>query len=424
MAEHAIPLDILDDLSSRFIINVPEEERKDLIRFCFQIELAHWFYLDFYCTDDNTRGLKPCNMKEFTMHIFQHIPFLRMHISRVDTILEQWREYKQSVPTFGAIVLNEDMTRVLLVQNYWAKNSWGFPKGKVNEDEDPSHCAAREVFEETGFDISNLIDKNEYIESIINDRLVRLYIITGVQKDTKFEPQTRKEIKNVEWFALADLPNTSKDMTPKVKMGVGPNAFFMVVPFIKRMKRWVLEKRQKDKQASTSKRHRHKSLGDVDVVLKGNRHHQQIHIVHNNTIDSKNSRQSNTSPIRNKRTVEYKNTPKGIGGDKNSSKAGIKRNLFGDLTDDKNVKSPNTVLAKQLIDSPGVIASNRKNKLTQQAVISEEVKHADEKKNSAFDNAVDKLHPMSISELCDKFNLRSSAWNHFEFDMQAILNCI
>lgn len=57
---------------SRFIINVPVEERKDLVRICFQIELAHWYYLDFYCADDKAeKKLKPCGMKEFTAHMFQ-----------------------------------------------------------------------------------------------------------------------------------------------------------------------------------------------------------------------------------------------------------------------------------------------------------------------------------------------------------------
>ncbi|KAK0078046.1 hypothetical protein PV325_003116 [Microctonus aethiopoides] len=416
MVEHSIPLDILDDLSSRFIINVPDEERKDLVRMCFQIELAHWFYLDFYCTDNNTRKLKSCSMKEFTMHIFQHIPFLRVHISRVDTILDQWREYKQNVPTFGAILLNEDMTRVLLVQNYWAKNSWGFPKGKVNEDEDPSHCAVREVFEETGFDISNLINNDQFIESIINDRLVRLYIITGVQRNIKFEPQTRKEIKNVEWFALADLPNTAKDMTPKVKMGVGPNAFFMVVPFIRRVKRWISEKRQREKQLPTRKRHRHKSLGDVDTVIKGNKHHQQLQTVQNNTIDGTKVRQLNTSPIQNRRTLECKNL----------SKAGFKRNLFGDSSNEKYTKSPNTVLAKQLINSPGRITSGSKKKLTQQTNENKTVECNNNTKEHSmwYDNAVEKLYP-NISKISrDIFNFQSETWSHFKFDKQAILNCI
>ena len=36
---HSIPLEILDDLGSRFIINLPDCMRKDLIRICFQVKL-------------------------------------------------------------------------------------------------------------------------------------------------------------------------------------------------------------------------------------------------------------------------------------------------------------------------------------------------------------------------------------------------
>lgn len=34
---------------------------------------------------------------------------------------------------------------MLLVQGYLAKSGWGFPKGKVNKEEAPHDCAAREV---------------------------------------------------------------------------------------------------------------------------------------------------------------------------------------------------------------------------------------------------------------------------------------
>lgn len=53
---------------SRFIINVPEEERQNLIRICFQIELAHWFYIDFYCDGQN---LKPYGINQFAQHMFR-----------------------------------------------------------------------------------------------------------------------------------------------------------------------------------------------------------------------------------------------------------------------------------------------------------------------------------------------------------------
>lgn len=168
--------------------------------------------------------------------MFQHLPFLQSHYPRLAEILDEWREYKQSVPTYGAALLSEHNTHVLLVQSYWAKSSWGFPKGKVNEDEDPAHCAIREVYEETGFDITEYIDPNFYFESIINDQLVRLYVITGISLKTKFQPRTRYEIKACEWFPIADLPNSKKDNTPKVKMGVNANSFFMVLPFVKRLK--------------------------------------------------------------------------------------------------------------------------------------------------------------------------------------------
>lgn len=55
---------------SRFIINLPPEDRDNLVRICFQIELAHWFYLDYYCTDESNR-VNPCGIREFAAHIFQ-----------------------------------------------------------------------------------------------------------------------------------------------------------------------------------------------------------------------------------------------------------------------------------------------------------------------------------------------------------------
>lgn len=62
-------------VSSRFIINVPEEERQNLIRICFQIELAHWFYIDFYCDEHN---LKPYGINQFALHMFRVIVLLKI----------------------------------------------------------------------------------------------------------------------------------------------------------------------------------------------------------------------------------------------------------------------------------------------------------------------------------------------------------
>lgn len=55
--------------SSRFIINIPKIERTGLTRVSFQIELAHWFYLDYYCVQNPE--LRPYKLKEFFTYIFQ-----------------------------------------------------------------------------------------------------------------------------------------------------------------------------------------------------------------------------------------------------------------------------------------------------------------------------------------------------------------
>lgn len=86
-----------------------------------------------------------CLAKSLHHCIRQHIPFLSVHVNKLDDILQDWKQYKSSVPTYGAILMTSDLKHVLLVQSYWAKSSWGFPKGKVNENEDPLKCAIREV---------------------------------------------------------------------------------------------------------------------------------------------------------------------------------------------------------------------------------------------------------------------------------------
>jgi len=51
------------------------------------------------------------------------------------------------------------------------------------------------VLEETGFDITELVNHEEFLECRINEQLSRLYIVTGVPLNTKFQAKTRNEIK-------------------------------------------------------------------------------------------------------------------------------------------------------------------------------------------------------------------------------------
>lgn len=232
-----IPSYILNDLCTRFIINIPGVESRDIVRVFFQIELAHWFYLDFYLPEN--ADLRSVNLKDFAAQMFVFCPTLSAHCKNFDAIFESWKEYKQSVPTYGAILLDPTLQHCLLVQGFFVKASWGFPKGKVNQDERPVDCAIREVLEETGFDIRDLIDENRFLENRFNDQISRLYIVPGVPQDTPFQAKTRQEIKDFNWFRVDYLPVHKKDNICKQHYGLGPNAFFMVIPFIKELKVFI-----------------------------------------------------------------------------------------------------------------------------------------------------------------------------------------
>ncbi|KAK3592198.1 hypothetical protein CHS0354_001824, partial [Potamilus streckersoni] len=171
--------------------------------------------------------------------------------------MAKWMAYKMSIPTFGAIMLDPEMKYCLLVQGFSSKASWGFPKGKVNIEECPADCAAREVLEETGFDIKELLKPDEYLENQRNEQYTRLFIIEGVPLSTKFQPRTRNEIKSLQWFPIDALPTHKKDLSSKMQLKMKPNSFFLVIPFVKSLRKWIYNKNnpheaQRPKSANSS----------------------------------------------------------------------------------------------------------------------------------------------------------------------------
>lgn len=76
----------------------------------FQIEQAHWFYKDFLCPQ--RPGLLLLQFPSFARIMFYHVPFLKVLLNDFDTLLEKWKHYKSNVPTYGAILLDEDWDHV------------------------------------------------------------------------------------------------------------------------------------------------------------------------------------------------------------------------------------------------------------------------------------------------------------------------
>lgn len=82
-----------------------------------------------------------------------------------------------------------------MVRGWKSSAGWCFPRGKININEPELDCAIREVYEETGFDLTGYVNEKDRIQTQINAQMVTMFIAPGVDEEgTVFEAQTRKEI--------------------------------------------------------------------------------------------------------------------------------------------------------------------------------------------------------------------------------------
>jgi mRNA-decapping enzyme subunit 2 len=188
----------LEEVYYRFLYFLPPEELEPE-RLMVNMEQAHWFYEDELVRDLSVPSMKfPVFVREI-----QNLYSLMPDWCTKD-LIELYEAYKSHIPVRGAIILNSNMDKVLLVTNFNGR-AYSFPKGKINEEETDEACAIREVLEEVGFDISPMINSSDYLE--IEDGHMRLYIVSGASEDYEYLTRTKGEIGKIEWVKLDDIPS-------------------------------------------------------------------------------------------------------------------------------------------------------------------------------------------------------------------------
>ncbi len=309
--------DALEDVHTRFILNLPEEELTSSDRLFFQIEQAWWFYEDFICdemdqdinhndasqsqsssptklssnaisyaniltndgsthtsSNDKIEYPRYSNLKPFARKMFEISPILSPHVNQFDTLWKDFAKYRRKISTYGTILLDESCTKIVLCQDYKTK-AWTLPAGKVNQNEKGIDAAIRETYEETGFDINcesgltkqcqfhedhhdggggdddnydyddydnnalrrtwNQLSEDDslvYIENDGSGKRRTCFICHGVPEDFPFAPIVRKEVADIEWHYLDDLPKKT----------------FAILPFMKGLRKWIRQKNAKKKQ--------------------------------------------------------------------------------------------------------------------------------------------------------------------------------
>lgn len=182
-----LPLDVHIDLKN------PES----IIENMNLLQKSHWIYQD---TIMKKKNLPSITFKDF---IFVYQP--RIPRNEIDNLVKIFNKYKKNLAICGAIMLNENKTKLLLVRNS-GTDIWSYPKGKKEPQENEELCVTREVLEETNYNISEKFRP----ENKIKVRKAIFFIIENVPEDALFVPWNCAEISEVRWFKIEELSNEEK----------------------------------------------------------------------------------------------------------------------------------------------------------------------------------------------------------------------
>ena len=259
-------MDLLDDLSCRFFLNLPPEQLSD-ISIMVQVQESYWFLIDnwAYFREIYSKTLAahnvPWDLKTFIMFykkwfqdkfVLSSALFDLMWSNYIDI------HYKQ-IPIAGVVLFyysrEEKDFQVLMIEGKTSQR-WGFPKGKLNFGETWLQCATREMKEETSWNGLQLLIQNKFVVQEIeifsltkknqNDKIFTLYfqdihksgyskvfqkerqmtIITPLRlyfihldfmikylhlknvtkKLISFQKGDKKEISDIKWISLTKMP--------------------------------------------------------------------------------------------------------------------------------------------------------------------------------------------------------------------------
>jgi 8-oxo-dGTP pyrophosphatase MutT (NUDIX family) len=226
---------IMQEVDERFIIGLDPQVLTDSKMIFFKIQKAFWFY-----KDKHERLIKDRKIPAMPLDVFGQLLIEESQVlSRVypheqrAAKYREWQEFLRRVPRLGAICINPTADKVLMIQPFGRnRKCMQFPRGKLHAGEEHPRAAAREVWEECGIRIENLIDEERWCEATIDQTLHKLYLVFPVMEELVPSIQCNKEIEQILWVPLVDLPGYAR--VPHDDKG-----FFGVAPFVGYIKSFV-----------------------------------------------------------------------------------------------------------------------------------------------------------------------------------------
>jgi ADP-ribose pyrophosphatase YjhB (NUDIX family) len=117
------------------------------------------------------------------------------------------KRYKQKQYIYGAIIKNIVTNEYLLVKGKQS-GKYSFPKGHIEANETPIECILRELYEETGINITSVSSSNLVAKEIVRSR-IGTYIYFETSENQEISTNDKNEIEEAGWYPLSKIRSMS-----------------------------------------------------------------------------------------------------------------------------------------------------------------------------------------------------------------------
>ncbi len=137
---------------------------------------------------------------------------------KLDTLKQKFFHHFSIVEAAGGLVQNEEKALLFIFR----KGKWDLPKGKLEVNEDPASCAAREIEEETGvghLQCHDKIGETHHVYKAFGKHILKpthWYYFT-VQQPSVLKPQAEEDIVECRWIPTKDIQTPVQNTYPNIK---------------------------------------------------------------------------------------------------------------------------------------------------------------------------------------------------------------
>lgn len=126
----------------------------------------------------------------------------------IETYEKQPKDFSAKVHVAATYVnWNGKVLLLKIAPNKQEGGAWGVPAGKLELNEQPSHGAKRELFEETGLDISIGLFQSLGVLYFRKPEIDYVYHLFGVSLDTEPSIHVSKEHTTHQWVTRSEAEN-------------------------------------------------------------------------------------------------------------------------------------------------------------------------------------------------------------------------